>query len=510
MQGFNQGEAGDVPVTGKKFVASWKRLARKVVWPFHARYPNVVPDPYGGDKTYDRERDLETNAKSVIDEGVSLRLGCIMVNEIFGPNEIEALYDGLKKIGWDRERTPVRDESNIDWLRRQRLYGSEAIKPLGRIHRPEEAKKYVGIRYTAEFPRQFASLLVSISQLTPSTTCLSVGFVLNDKAALEYENAINEPAKTIRVPMRRFGSYSILGVEHVKGERVRRIRQKFRDIGIEWLSKSFPGFFSGQCEKAQFPTTEFLFLEGFTPFNEDASGGHGWEHWSRLVSIEHDFRSWTCTSAPSLRFSLDAGLHERTNNHMIVALRWDTLSEEDLSTYGGDSLVDRTCFAYDRLDGIIARYALASYVRELLRSLKETRQSLSAGSRMRRSTSQIETISAFFRRSVGVPSIAREVLALSDNDASFRWNATGFTQQDHRDVEKPYEIKEGLKSFLGRLSRQLLEEDQDTREFMNQLTSAMGIRESITAQKRMECVALLALIVAVISMVVAIYAAFGG
>ncbi|MFZ5961910.1 hypothetical protein ACOXXX_03075 [Thalassococcus sp. BH17M4-6] len=488
-------------------VPKWKQRARKMVWPLHARYPNVIPNPYGEDKAYYRERDAETNAKSALDEDVSLRLGCIMVSEIFGPNEIETLYDGLEKFGWDRERTPVRDDSNINWLKKQRLYGSEGHLPLGWIHRPEDTKRYVGVRYTAEFPQQFSSLLVTISQLTPSTTCLSVGFILTDDAALEYANAINEPAKTTRIPKRRSRAYSIMGVEHVKEERVRRVRQKYRNIGIEWLSKNFSGFFSAHCEKSHFPTAEFLSLEGFTPFDKDAPRDRGWEHWSRYVNVEHDFRSWTCSSVPSLKFSFDAGRRDKTPNHMTVALRWDTLSEEDLKTYGGESLGSRTYFANNRLDGIIARYALASYLRELLRSLKETRQSLSVRSKARRSINTVEQISAFFRRSVGIPSIAREVLALSENDASFRWNATGFTQQIRPDEDKTYEIKEGLRSFLGRLSRQLLEEDQDTREFLNQLSSAMGTKESIAAQRRMELVAVLALLVAVISMLVAIYAA---
>lgn len=192
---------------------------------------------------------------------------------------------------------------------------------------------------------------------------------------------------------------------------------------------------------------------------------------------------------------------------MTVALRWDTLTNDDLRFYSGDSLGSRTHFANERLHGIIAKYALTSYLRELLRSLKETRQSLSARAKASRSTSEVEKISAFFRRSIGVPSIAREVLALSENDASFLWNATGFTQQSHRDEEKPYEIKEGLKSFLGRLSRQLLEEDQDTREFLNQLSSAMGTKESIAAQRRMEKLTYLTLAVALVSVVIAILTA---
>lgn len=129
---------------------------------------------------------------------------------------------------------------------------------LGLIHRPDDAKKYVGVGYTAEFSKQFSCLLVTIFQLTPSTTCMSVGFVLTDEAALEYASALNEPAKTTRFPKRRSRAYSIMGVEHVKEERVRRIREKYRNVGISWLSKNFPGFFSEHCENSHFPTVEFL------------------------------------------------------------------------------------------------------------------------------------------------------------------------------------------------------------------------------------------------------------
>lgn len=511
LQNPDQGKKEDAPAPEKKPAPVWKqrarKMAREMVWPLHVRYPNVIPNPYGEDTAYYRDRDAESNAKSALDEDVTLRLSCIMVSEIFGPNEIETLYDGLQKIGWDRERIPIRDRSNIEWLKTQRLYGSEGTMSLGWIHRSDDAKKYVGVRYTAEFPKEFSSLLVTISQLTPSTTCMSIGFVLTDEAALEYANALNEPAKTTRVPKRRFRAYSIMDVEHVKEERVQRIREKYRNVGISWLSKNFPGFFSEHCEKSHFPTVEFLSLDGFTPFDKDPPKDRDWRHWSCLVNIDHDFGSWTSSSVPSLRFSFDDGRRKNTPNHMTIALRWDVLSEEDLKFYGGDSLSSRTYFANNHLKGIIAKYSLASYLRELLRSLKETRQSLSVRSKARRSNSAVEQISAFFRQSIGVPSIAREVLALSENDASFRWNATGFTQQSRRDEEKPYEIKEGLKWSLERLSRQLLEEDQDTREFLNQLSSTLGTKESIAAQRRMEWVTLLALAVAVISMVVAVHSA---
>lgn len=492
----------EAPVAKEPPVSKWKLRARKLVWPLHARFPSVVPNPYGDNRAYYRERDTQDNIETRIDENVSLKLGCIMVSEIFGPNEVENLYDGLEKLGWDKERVPIFDRSNIDWLKTQRLYGTEGRMPLGWVHRPEDVKKFVGVRYTAEYPKEFSSLLVTISQLTPSVTCLSVGFILSDEASLGYANEINRPAQTTYVPRRRSRAYSIKGVEHVKEERTRRVRKKYRELGISWLSKNFPGFFSEHCERRHLPTAEFLMLEGFTPFDKESDKGRTRKHWPRFVNLDRDFDSWRCTSVPSLAFSFHSGRRDETPNHMIVGLRWDTLSKDDTKFYGSDSLSSRVYFANERLDGIIARYALASYLRELLRSLKQTRQSLSMRSRERRSISAVKQISTFFRRSVGVPSIAREVLALSEDDASFRWNVSGFAQQIRSDKDETFEIKEGLKSFLGRLSRQLLEEDQDTREFLNQLSSAMGTKESIAAQRRMEWVAVLALIVAAISMFV--------
>ncbi|KXJ51066.1 MAG: hypothetical protein AXW12_17550 [Thalassospira sp. Nap_22] len=500
-------KSSEEPPTKERPIPKWKQCARKMIWQIHARLPNIIPNPYGERKAYRGECDQKDNAETALDQDVRLKLGCIIVSEIFGANEIETLYDGLNKMGWDRERIPIRDESNINWVKTQRLYGTEGRMPLGWIHRTDEIKKHIPVRYTAEYPKEFSSLLVTISQLTPSVTCLSIGFILTDEASLEYANEINRPAKTTYVPKWRVATYSIKEVEHIKEERIRRTRQKYRKIGISWITKNFPGFFSEHCKQSHFPTVELLTLEGFTPFDRDAVKGRGWKHWSRFVNIDHDFGSWACTSVPSLKFSFETGRRDKIPNHMTVAMRCDTLTENETKSYSCESLASRVYFANQHLDGIISRYALASYLRELLRNIKETRESLSMRNRTRHSGSAAEQISDFFRHSIGVPSIAREVLALSEDDASFHWNITEFTQKTHPNKDQTYEIKKILQSFLGRLSRQLIEEDRDTREFLNQLSSAMGTKESISAQRRMEWVAVLALLVAALSAAIAFYMA---
>ncbi|WRH61692.1 MAG: hypothetical protein RSE12_15125 [Fuscovulum sp.] len=492
----------DEITTEQDSVHVWRQRLRKMVWPLHAAFPNTVPSPYGDETDYFLELDKEENAKSQIEDGVSLRLACIMVTELFGPNEIDSLYESLERIGWDQDGMFARSDSNVEWLKAQRLYGAFGYLPLGRIIRASEAKSYHFVRYTADFPREFSSLLVNISQLTPSTTCLSVGFVLADNVANEYASAINAPARTVRVPKRRFKSYSIKGAEHVKRERVRNIRRKYLKLGVGWVSKNFPGYFSASGQQGKFPTAEFLSLDGFTAFERDAERKRNWLHWSRFLNIEDDLGSWVCTSVPSLRFSFEHGYRDDLPNHMTIALRWDDLSESEKDLFQDDSLFIRTFFAREKLGGIIARFALASYLRELLRYLKETQQSLSFRSKPHRSTSQIDRISAFFSQSIGVPMVAREVLALSQNDASFQWNATGFTRKTSVGKEIA-DIKDGLKSLLAQLSKRLLEEDRDTRELLNQLSSAIGTRESVLAQGRMEFIARVALAVAVASLIAA-------
>ncbi len=510
-QNMDQADIEEPAPAEKKPVPNWKKRVRKIIWPLHARYPNTIPNPYGSDKEYIKERDTKDNIESALEESVKLQLGCIMVSEIFGPADIDALYQNLERIGWDRERSPIPDsESNVASLRKMRLYGSEGTLRPGWVCRLEDVRKYGGVRYTAEFPSAFSSLLVTITQLTPSVTCLTIGFILSDESAAEYANEINKPAKTINVRRRGERGYFVDNVAHIKMKRVQRTREKYQDLCISWISSNFPGHFAKHCKRSHFPTVEFVSVEGFTPFDKEEPKDRSWMHWSRFVNIGYDFSVWTCTSVPSLRFSLDAAHWDKNPNHMTVALRWDTVSEDDKRHYSGDSLSSRVYFANDRLDGVIPRYALATYLRELLRNLKETRQAVSGILKPKDSSGYVDEISTFFRRSVGVPSIAREALALSKNDASFRWNATGFSQQIRPSEDKTYEIAEGLKSSLGLFSQQLLEEDRDTREFLSQLSSAMGTRESITAQRRMEWVAVLALLVAVISMGVAFYSVNGG
>ncbi|WP_146038081.1 hypothetical protein [Tabrizicola aquatica] len=483
-----------------------KSSVQRVLWKIHARFPNFIPDPYGNRLENWRSRDANENIESAIPDGNNVQLGLISVSEIFGPNEIETLYASLERLGWHQERYPIQNQSHVDWLKNQRMYGTGGTIPLGWVHRSEDKKKNFNVRYTADFPKAFSSLLVSITQLTPSVTCISVGFVLTEEASFTYKNEINLPAQTTLVPHWRSGSYSVKSVSHVKADRIKQARETYRSLAISWVGKNFPGFFKVRCGPNLIPTAEYQVLEGFTPFDWDTSRDLPSHHWSHFLGHDRAFDSWVNSSTPSLRFSFDTSPNEEFPNHLTVALRWDSLNADDTRHYDTKTLSGKVYFAHERVDGIIAKNVLCCYLRELLRSLKEARQSLSISQTRRQSISEIEQISSFFRNSVGVPSIAREALELSEDDASFRWNATGFVQQDRPDRKRTLEIKDGLKSLLQRLSRKLLEEDQDTRDYLNQLSSAVGTRESMAAQKRMEILTWLAIIISLTSAIIAVLA----
>ena len=494
-------EAEDVPIAEKSPLSRWKPQLQKLAWPLHARFPNFVPNPFGDERDYFRKRDAEDNEETQIDEGVKLNLACISVSEIFGPNEVDSLYTGLEKLGWDKDRW-LMGESNVSWLKEQRLYGSEGTLPLGWVHRAEDMKKYVNVRYTADFPQEFSSLLVNISQVTPSVTCMTIGFILTDESSMEYSNAIAEPRKTTRFPKRGSRSYQIKSVEHMKEDAVGELRQKYRELGISWITKFFAGFFAQQCERSHFPSTELLILEGFMPFDKEPNQGKSWKHWARFVNIDSAHGSWVSTTTPSLRFSFETNRRNRLPNHITAALRWDGLSEEDTKFNDGKTLGSRAYFVNERLAGIATKHALGSYLREILRGIKEVRQSLASDIDANGSNAGAKQINAYFLRNIGVPAIAREALELSKNDSSFRWNVSGFTEQSLSTQKEPYDITKGLKYMLGQLATRLLDEDRDTRELLNQLSSAMGTKESIFSQRRMEFVTVIALAVSLVSLLV--------
>ena len=495
MRNTNQAETDNTSAADKKHVPQLKLLALKMLWWLRAHFPNTIPNPYGDYEDAIRKFDAECNAKSTIDENVSLRLNCMMVSEIFGPNEIESLYKGIDKIGWNEARDHIHKDTIIDWLKKYRLYGHPCTRSLGRIASPEISKIDSTVDLSAKFPKDFTSLIVNLSQLTHSITCLSVGFVFSDDASLEYSDAINRAAKSIRIPDRSFGEYKTLNVINVKEDRVRYLREKYQNIAISWLSDHFPGFFSKYCKNSHFPTVEFLSFNELMPFDLNPFEDQSWLHWSHFVNIGNHINSWKSTSDPSLGFAINSDFVDKLPNHMTVTIRLDLLSEDELERCHIESLYTQTNFAYSQLEPIIDRCVLEIFLRELLRRLKETCRSLSKPSKKYSSVNQIEKICTFFRDSIGIPSIAHETLALSKDRMNYALIASEFFYQQTFDKEINIKISDRLHRVLGQLSQQLLVEDQNTREFLDQLASSINTKESIAAQRIMICVSLLTLVV---------------
>ena len=481
-----------------------KQTIDKLQRRLHYRFPDKILDPNNDDRACFVEKDEKDNVETLPENGVGFQLACIEVSEIFGPNEIGALYDNLLRLGWDRDQFLHR-ESNISWLRRQRLYGSEATLPLGFVHRSSEANSFLGVRYTAVFPDEFSSIYVNISQLSPSVTCLTVSYILTESNSYEYLHSIQTSQKTTRVPKDGSGGYWIKDVARLKEEQVDKIRSKYRNFGISWLSNNFPGFFSVRCKANDFPTSEIIVFEGYLPFNKNEPNQNKAGFWARFLNVHHYHSSWVSSAYQSLRFSLESLVNEKLPNHLIVGLRWDDLDKSNLGLGDESSLASRASFAISRLDGITSRFALICYMKEIHREIKELRQSL--GSPAKNNDSRIKQIADHFQRSMGVPAIAREMPTLSQDDSSFRWNATGFLEQSFfSEKTDPIDISLALQARIKSLSSRLIDEDRDTRELLAQISDAVATNESIIAQKHMKFLTVASIILGMCSLLAALFA----
>lgn len=189
-----------------------KRALEGLWWRAHCWLPNTIVSPHGSEKIFFDEKDLKDNKGTRVPENEALDVPMVWGAEVYGPTEIDALYVNLSKLGWDRDRLSGSGNSAARWIREQRLYGRGGWYNIGYVSRKTD-KRFCPRDYFAPMPDVVEHLTVKIYQLTPSLTCVLIGFALTNAAGQWYQQELSEDRRTTRVSGSRRGSLSILGVD---------------------------------------------------------------------------------------------------------------------------------------------------------------------------------------------------------------------------------------------------------------------------------------------------------
>lgn len=494
----NEGAENQSP--GTKPTPRW---LRGLQWRAHWLFPNLIRHDQG-DRTYVREHDKKENERSRIPADQNLRARMIWGIELYGPTEIDALYAGLKKLDWGSAGSWKHGDGALNWIRQQRSYGSGGWFNVGYVLRREQRGRFPMIHNYAPLPAGVDSLLVGTFQLSPSLTGVLVGFKLEECLARRYEAELNRDRVTSRERSHRPRAISIISPRNQKQRVIEALRADLRRMAGSWFRRHLPGYFCGLEHPAAFPTMELLTVQD-GPILQDPTIAEAFYGWRRLLANVGPSHIWTYGESAGLQLAMDRYSDENEGLHIVAALDVAAFAGETLK-YGGENAPDAYIHACNELlGGLLVHASTVEYLREQSRDLNITREKLKTARSGRNNVMRtLHEIRLFFDRTLGTPVIARELAGKSKEAGWYRHDCSRFTAPAWGKTEKPRELSEEIRGRVHFLASRLTNEETAIRAHFEQLSSILSIRESIKAQRRMEWLTILAVSIAVVSLVVAL------
>jgi len=493
----------DKPKEAETSPTFFEKLVQKSKWRLQWLFPNTF-NSYDGEKAYFEKRDIESNAASKVSDNEELRLRVIWAAELYGPAESEEFYQRLGRLRWSAGFG--KSNGALQWVREQRDYGSSGGSwyNVGLVVSQKDSRQFLNPDNKSSLPEEVDYMLVRFRQATPSLTCVVIGFVLKDGAASIYQEILNRTYKSTRKRSRHW-RITTLDPSNQRKHAIDQAREKTRRLAEDWFRENLPGFFCSR-PPGRMPTSELITSRSpaYLSRKENLVSElrDGWR--KNLVNVS-EFDIWTHTRSPAVQISTRALDHDDEQFHMVVALNSVSLNPDELKTWGGENYRSYAHYTNELTDGVLSNHACAAFLKEVSKELRHSRSKLRIGElRRRKSLKVLEQIQTFFDWSVGIPTIVSELRDRSQLRGRIEYECEKFTAPVwDRDKERRL-IGTYFREQINYLSTRVIAEEHSTREHFEQLASVMSVRESVKAQRKMERLTWIALLVAAASLVVAL------
>lgn len=485
------------PPTQKTRLRQWKE---KLHWRAFWLLPQFVPHPYPTDSAYWRDRDQKNNEQTRVPEDQELRVGMVWGVELYGPAEIENLYAGLKMLGW----RSVGERSSIQsWIQHQRAFGYGGWLNVGYVLDRTDRDRNFMIHNYSKLPSSVSTLVVRCHQISPSLTGILIGFQLNESTARCYEDELSRDRATILKRGARF-TVSHWDPEHQKHESVDEARSRLRRMAGAWFKQNLPGFFCSLQRPEAFPTMELLMVKNGPIFHdpeklpEDAFFG-----WRRLTANPMPWDVWSCEDVPGLQLTMSRSRDDADGVHIKVALDESKLIEDEMKSWGGKTIRAIAHKIHEELEGLLIHASTIQYLREQSRDIKLTRVALKkARSGMRSVMRTLQEIGLYFDRTLGSPAITRELVKKSEGAGWYSRDFLKFMMPSRGKNSEPLDLSEEIRSSVNHLASRVNEDESAMRAHIEQISSVLSVRESVKAQRRMEWLTVIAVVVAIVALIV--------
>lgn len=488
---------GESPPTKPQNDSRLRRISRYVWWRSHWLAPNLIPPPYV-DRAYQQARDKESNDASRVSADEELCLPAVWGVELFGPNESERLYKALGALCWTAGFRSS-DDGALTWVQQQRAYGRGGTYNVGPVTSSTGRLQFVGSRNHASLPKQVEYLLVHMHQIVPAVTCMVVCFVLKDEPAAWYRRELNLDRRSRSERGPRW-SLTRWDPSHIKQRAVEGVRERINAIVDDWFKENLPGYFAGSHQSRRRPIVELLSTESKDLFSLSQPGLDF--DWRRIIVNAVPHEVWTSKDLQGLRFVVQRPRWPREQEHRLIACVVPrSLPSKHIEMYGGGASAT-VAICHEALEGTLAYFGTLAFLTEVSRDLKGTREELNLARSSRATLRTIDRIRQYFDRNAGVPAVARELRDATSKRGLVEHYCEVFTAQPWKDDGTSRVFAKELRERLHASATALIEDEAATREHFQQLSTILSIRESVRAQRRMEFVAIAALLVAAVTLVV--------
>ena len=485
---------------GQNF-AWMKKIARKLHWYIHSTFPNITVSPHSDDRLYFRESDQKNNVDTRVPSDEDLRVSVVWGVEIFGPAEVKGLYRQLHALGWASSAQYGMRRSATEWIKEMRTYGYGGNFNLGLVHRPNEVGFLSG--YTGPVPKKAQYLLVNIVQISPTVTCVLVGFVLEEESSKAYELELITNRQTYHRPVYGKFTYETLGVDIQKRESIDTSRSELRDMTINWFGKHLRGFFHATSNAVRLPTAELIttkreiLLKGYGEAVEETK-------WANLL-IPYGWNDvWTSAQYNGLRLR-HGNFGGASPFHTIVTLQTEHLPASDFESRGGQSR-QAIAFLYHELLGMnLCKTAAMAMLQEISKTLSDSRENLQTNARSYKEVlAAVERIKSFFDQSLGIPVTVSDLYNRSKEARGYSWNFHNFKSASRVQGEADAVLAETMRLNEKQLTERVLVEEAVTREHFEQIASILSTREGVKTQRRMEYLTYISIFFAISSLIISI------
>lgn len=457
---------------------------------------------------YWRNTDIEENEASTPPEGEVIGRPVIKVAECFVGGDIQGLVDGCRALGISPGEKIFGPGNVYEWVKQvRRTSRTGGWVDVGSGHSRSSKQSQLD-SILMDFPTDFSMVHLRAYAPTQSIVVLVGTFVLCPGVA----NALDDELRTNRyLRLHKKGQFTQFSTAvHRKSDALRTERTRVIESASTWLAQTFAGTLSSDFPGSDLPSIEFLTTRMHQPFTEsDAkpAGRPGRSHYTDLLSIGSPFEVWVSSEIPGWRL----GLPWRSDDAQwrIVAACRSTMTDDELhnDVETPKPAPHEWYHLDDYFDGLLIRLTAIYLLVQYEHAFGDLRDRLATADSEQTALQTLDTAHRTLTTlSFDASLVANELKRWAADD--YRWPADCIEpyREDPWDLDpdptrKPEKLLETFQVNMTERADWLLDLEPRIRDQLVSRASVLAAGADLRLQRIVLSVSLLALVIALLSLV---------